>query len=234
MRTSTTDNHIRRSNGREKPRRRLPRLVKLLASAFTAVLVPVYWVSYGPSNFLWFSDIALLATVVALWTESRLLVSTQAVSVLALELLWNVDFFVGVTTGVFVTGLSAYMVDSQIPLFVRSLSLFHIWLPVVLVWMLWRLGYDRRAVVVQTLVAWAVLPVCYLATDPSKNINWVFGVGEQVPQPWMPPGAYFGLLMVGFPCVYFVTHFALSRLFSEPPPPRLESEPQLDQARMIH
>jgi hypothetical protein len=85
-------------------------------------------------------------------------------------------------------------------------------LPPLLIWMLHRLGYDRRALSVQTLLAWVVLPVSYVVTDRSANLNWVLGPGQ--PQSWMHPLLYLLLLMVGFPLVvYLPTHLALLRLF---------------------
>ncbi|MFN7133357.1 MAG: dTMP kinase, partial [Myxococcales bacterium] len=47
-------------------------------------------------------------------------------------------------------GLAGYMFDDQYPLWLRALSLFHLPLVAVLVWMLWRQGYDRRALWAQT------------------------------------------------------------------------------------
>ena len=41
----------------------IPLWVKLGYTLFVAVLVPIYLRHYGPANFLWFSDVALLATV---------------------------------------------------------------------------------------------------------------------------------------------------------------------------
>lgn len=55
----------------------VPLLVKILYTVGVSVVVPVYWYSYGPSNFLWFSDLALLLTVAALWLESPLLASRR-------------------------------------------------------------------------------------------------------------------------------------------------------------
>lgn len=46
-----------------------------------AVLIPVYWKTYGPTNFLYFCDIALIMTLFALWLESALLVSAAAVGI---------------------------------------------------------------------------------------------------------------------------------------------------------
>src|SRR5215813_6228467 len=91
---------------------------------FVRFLVPIYWRRYGPVNFLWFSNIALLVTMPALWLESPLLASMMAVAVTLPELAWNLDFFVRLTTGATFMGLSSYMFDRSIPLFIRALSLF--------------------------------------------------------------------------------------------------------------
>jgi len=70
---------------------RIPLWLKVVYTGFVAVLVPYYWRTYGPVNFLWFCDIALLVTLAALWLESPLLFSMQAV--LALVLLPICFFF---------------------------------------------------------------------------------------------------------------------------------------------
>jgi hypothetical protein len=190
--------------------------LKIGYSIFVAVLVPIYWSQYGPANFLWFSDIALLALVPALWLEDALLVSMMALSVLLLELVWNVDFWVRLATGKSLIGLSAYMFDPKIPLFIRALSLFHVALPILLVWLVYQMGYDRRAFLWQTLVAFIVLPISYVVTNPRENINWVYGFGEK-PQNILPPPLFVLLLMVGIPLViYLPTHLVLGRIFSKP------------------
>ncbi len=194
----------------------IPLWLKILYSLFVAVLVPAYWWYYGPANFLWFSDIALFLTLAALWSESPLLASMQAVSVVLLEVVWVTDFLVHLLTGANAVGLSRYMFKPEIPLFIRALSLFHVWLPVLLAWLVWRLGYDRRAWAAQSLLAVGVLLLCYSLTDPSDNINWVFGPGDK-PQRRLPSGLYLLLLMAFFAgCVYFPTHLLLRRLCASP------------------
>ena len=191
----------------------IPLWLKFSYTLFVCLVVPAYWVQYGPGNFLWFSDIALLTTVPALWLESSLLASMMALAVVLLELAWNIDFFVRLIAGISITGLSEYMFDSKIPLLIRAVSLFHIPLPILLVWMVYRLGYDSRAFVAQTLVACVVLPCSYLLTKPSENVNWVFGSGKK-PQTWMPAPLYVALLMVLFPLVvYLPSHLVFKRLF---------------------
>jgi hypothetical protein len=188
--------------------------LKIVYTLFVCVLVPVYWVHYGPGNFLWFSDIALFITAVALWLESSLLASMMALSVIVLESVWIVDFVVGLIAGSSLIGLSAYMFDSKIALSIRALSLFHIVLPGILVWLLYRFGYDTRALIAQTVLAWIVLPVSYFLTKPSENVNWVYGLGGG-PQKWLPAPLYLMLLMLAFPLVlYLPTHFLLKKIFS--------------------
>jgi hypothetical protein len=137
----------------------------------------------------------------------------MALSVLVLESVWIIDFIIGLISGSSVIGLSAYMFDSKISLPIRALSLFHIILPLVLVWLLYRLRYDTRALIAQTLLAWVVLPVSYFLTRPSENVNWVYGPGGE-PQKWMPAPLYLVLLMLAFPLVlYLPTHFVLKKIF---------------------
>jgi len=194
------------------PRRAFPVWLKLAYTGFVAVLVPFYVANYGPSNFLWFSDIALLTTVVALWRESRLLASTMAVGTLAFELVWNFGYIVRLLTGTDPTGIAEYMFDPTVGLFLRGLSLFHVVLPPLLLFMLHRLGYDGRALPLQTGLAWVVLPASYAVSDREANINWVFGPGGV--QTWMPEPLYLLALMAGFPLlVYLPTHLVLGRLF---------------------
>ena len=173
------------------------------------VIAVIYWRAYGPSNFLWLSDIALAFTLATLLTGNQLLASMAAVGVLALELAWTIDFLV---RGRFI-GIAAYMYDSKLPLYLRSLSLFHLALPPTLLFLLYRFGYDRRALIYQTLLTWVVLIVTYVATDPQKNINWVFGPGKK-PQRLLPPLLYLGLEMLIIPvCVFLPTHMLLKRYF---------------------
>ena len=192
----------------------LPLWVKIAYTIFLAVIVPAYWVKNGPANFLWFSDIALLATGAALWLESSLVASAMALAVFLPESLWNVSYFGRLLTAARVSSLADYMFDARKSRFMRGLSLLlHVVMPVTLVWMLARLGYDPRALVVQTALAWLVLPLTYAVTDPAKNINWVFGLGHP-PRRWFSPRVYLLVLMLGFPLVvYLPTHLLLRAIF---------------------
>ncbi len=191
----------------------IPIWLKIAHTLFVCLLVPIYWRQYGAANFLWFSDIALLVMVPALWLESPLLVSMMALAVVLPELAWNIDYFCRLTTGVSLIGLTNYMFDATIPAFVRGLSLFHVGLPLLLIWMLARLGYDRRALLWQTLVAIVVLPVSYFFSTPRENVNWVYGFGEK-PQTMVRAPLFVLFLMLMFPlAVYVPMHLLFDRVF---------------------
>ena len=191
----------------------IPLWLKISHTLFVCVLFPIYWKQYGPSNFLWFSDIALLITVPALWLESSLLTSMTALAVVLLDVAWNLDFFLRLITGKSVSGLSAYMFDSKISRIIRALSLFHIVFPILLLWMLSRLGYDRRALVAQTLLAWIILPASYLLTLRSENVNWVHGFGSESKR-WLPPRQHVIVLMLLVPLlIYLPSHLLLRFIF---------------------
>jgi len=193
-------------------------------SAFVAVVVPCYWVTYSPWNFLYFCDVALLVTAVALWIESPLLISMQAVAITAPQMLWVVDLLCRLIFGVQVTGVTSYMFDSNIPLFLRGLSLFHGWLPFLLLWLLSRLGYDGRAFSIQTVVSVLILLVSYLfapAPPPSAshpnwavNINYVYGFDDKHPQTMVAPWIWL-VFIITFNIVvfYLPTHLLLRRVF---------------------
>jgi len=209
-----------------KDRPRIPLWVKLVYTAFVAVMVPFYWREYGPTNFLYFCDVAVLMALPALWLESPLLASMPAVGILMPQALWVADFLGGLV-GHFVTGMTKYMFDPGIWWFARGLSFFHFWLPFFLVWIIWRLGYDRRALVRWVLLAWTLMLVGYFLmpappAPPSNpnlpvNINYVYGPNDAGPQHWMPPLTWLALLMCGMPLVVYVpTHFALAKAFARP------------------
>lgn len=192
----------------------IPLWIKLVYTIVVVVIVAVYAFKYPPSNFLWFSDIALLTTVPALWFENSLLAGMMTLAVLLPEVLWNVGFFGRLLTGRRIGGLADYMFDPVKPLYLRALSLFHVFLPVLLLWMVAKLGYDGDALIAATILAWIVFPLTYWLADPGgENVNWVRGLGPE-PQKQLPPLAYLAVLMIAVPAfIYLPTHFVLRALF---------------------
>ncbi len=194
---------------------------KLAYTAFMAVLVPFYWYNYGPTNFLYFCDVALFLTLVGMWTESPLLIGMPAVGILLPQALWVVDF-VSNLLGAPMTGLTDYMFNEANPLFNRSLSLFHGWLPFWLLWLVLRVGYDRRSFAMWVGTAWLLITVCYAFMPPPPlnpddpntpvNINYVYGFDDNAAQTWMPELVWVGVWMALQPLVLVgPTHVLLRR-----------------------
>lgn len=209
------------SSPRSTPRRRVPLWLKLGYTAFLAVMIPVYWINYGPTNFLYFCDVALLLTLAGVWTGSALLVSLPAVGILLPQTLWCADFAVHLLGGR-ITGMTDYMFDPTRSRFLRGLSLFHGWLPILLFLLVRRLGYDRRAFlgwtalsVVLCLVAYFFLPAAgAVLTNPHapRNINYVFGLDDAAPQHLLPPPVFLvGWLATLTGLVFAPTHLLLKK-----------------------
>ena len=190
----------------------IPLWFKLLYTAGVVALVAIYWVRYSPVNFLWFSDIALIVAVPARWLDRAWLAGVLNVAVLVPEILWNVDYAGRLILRRRITGLTEYMFDERIPRWLRALSLFHVPLPFVLVWMLFAYGYVDSAFWGAVGMALAVLPLSYLLGPPDKNINWVYGPARL--QTTFHPWVYLALLAAGFVVVIFLpTHLVLRSLF---------------------
>ena len=194
----------------------IPIWLKLAYTALAAGVLIAYWFRYGPANYLWFSDVALLLLVPALWLESTLLVSVVAVGTLALELFWNVDFLARLLFGQRSRGLTGYMFDARLPLWQRGLSLYHVVVPALTFWLLFALGYDTRALPAMFALGWIVLAASWRFTDPGRNINWVHGFGGGPRSARAPVGRLLALMLAFSLLVWLPTHGLLTWLFAVP------------------
>lgn len=205
---------------------KLPLALKLAFTAFLAVMVPVYYVNYGPTNFLYFCDISLLLCLISIWTERALPASMAAVGILLPQVFWCLDFL-GELLGVRLVGMTGYMFDANRSLFLRGLSFFHGWLPFLLLFLVKRLRYDPRALWAWTGLAWGLCLVAYcllpaagtVLPDPKipVNINYVFGFDDAHAQTWLSGPVYLLVWMLGlFVGCYLPTHLVLRKLFGVP------------------
>jgi hypothetical protein len=100
------------------------------------------------------------------------------------------------------------MFDPHLSLAIRLLSLFHVVTPPLLLWAIWRLGYDRRGWKLQTLTAWIVIPINYF-WRPEQDVNWARGLFFHE-QRSVPGWVYLASYLIVVPlCVYFPTHLCL-------------------------
>ena len=189
---------------------RVPLWLKIAWTVWVAIWAPVYWRHYGAQNLLYFCDLGNILLAVALWSESALLFSWQATGLLFFQSLFIIDFAGALLTGSHVIGGTEYMFDSNIPLWIRCLSLFHLITPALLLWAVWRLGYDPRGWKLQTLTTWVVVPVNYF-WRPAYDVNFARGLFNRE-QHVVPGFVYLLAYLVIVPLVvYWPTHCVLQR-----------------------
>lgn len=198
--------------------RGIPLWIKIAALVWVAAWLPIYAVYYPWANFLHLSDIAILLTTIGLWTSSSLLISSQAVSVLIGETLWCVDVLWTVASGHHLIGGTQYMWDSHYPLWLRLMSLYHFVLPVLLVWAVARLGYNRRGLRLQAIIGAAALVGGRLWGGVKHNVNFAFR-DPIFHRSWGPAPVHLLMMYAGMIIlVYLPTHWLLAGLFDRPGP----------------
>ena len=188
------------------------KLLKWLYTAFMIFYLPIFWLGYGPQNFLWLSSILLIITYTATLLESPFLASIAALSGLFYELLWILDFLytlIALPAGL-PLGFTAYVFDPNLSILLKALALYHLVLPPLLLFLIFRLGYDKRAWPYSLILLWSVFFASWLFTDPALNINLVFSYAEyNLPIAGLP---FQLLLCLVSLCVVLGTHFVLRTL----------------------
>jgi hypothetical protein len=212
-----TPSHERMKEGTLMARAPLiPLWAKLAYTAFMALLIPIYLKNYGPTNFLYFCDVAAFMTLAGIWLESSLLLSAALIGIFIPQMIWVVDFCT-MLVGIRSEGMTGYMFKP--PFFLRFLSFFHFWLPFLLVWLVWRVGYDKRGIFLWSAIMWALITICYVWMPPTSrekdpvtgaqlrdpnipvNINYVYNIlSDDEPQRWMDPDLYVAVYMVILVC----------------------------------
>lgn len=190
---------------------RVPLWLKIGWTVWLAVWAPLYLRQYGAQNFLYFCDLGNILVGVALWLESPLIFSWVACGLLLFQSLYTIDLAGALLTGHHGIGGTEYMFDPGLQLGIRLLSLFHVAMPPLLLWAIWRMGYDSRGWKLQTLMLWIVLPINFL-WRPEKDVNWARGMffhQQHLIAPWI----YLLVYAITVPaCVYWLTHLLLARL----------------------
>ena len=194
---------------------RFPR-IGWLGALWLLVYLPTYHSAYGAFNFLFLCNIGVILTAIGLIVRSRLLLSSQAVAAPVIAVVWAVDAVWKLATGDFLYGGTEYLWDSAYPLFARLLSLYHIAWPLLLWWVLRRIGYDPRGWPLQAGIAALAILAGRLLVPAADNVNFA----------WIDP--FFGRQLGPTPLhllicwgllsgiAYGATHWGLRRMFPDP------------------
>jgi hypothetical protein len=177
-----------------------------------AVWFPTYAAFWGFGNFVQLCDLAVFLTVASVWTGSALLLSSQAVGSLVINFIWVLDVASRLVTGHHLIGGTEYMWDARYPLWVRLLSLYHVAVPVVLLWAVRRKGYDPRGWLLQAAISVPVLIVSRLL-DPARNLNFAH-VDPILHISFRPAPLHLAIILFSLIAViYWPTHQILLRAF---------------------
>jgi len=186
--------------------------LRWVAIAWLAVYVPAYASAYGWANFVFLCNLGVFVLAAGLWSGSPLLISSQAIGMLVVDVVWTADLLSRLVTETHWIGGTEYMWDPRWPLFTRLLSLYHAATPLLVVHGLRRVGYDPRAYWLQSALAVAGVLVGRLL-GPEANVNGAFR-DPMFQRAWGPPvvhlAAVAGTLVLA---VYPLTNLALSRIF---------------------
>ena len=184
---------------------RIPLWIKLVWTACVIAWIPWYWGQYGLQNFLFFCDLGNLFVLAGLWLESPLIFSSQASGLLFFQTLFTIDLASALVSGRHWIGGTEFMFDQNVPAVIRLLSLFHVVMPPLLLWAIWRLGYDRRGWKYQTLITWSVVPINFF-WRPEYDVNWARGPFFRE-QHAVPAAIYLLAYLIVVPAtVYYPTH----------------------------
>jgi hypothetical protein len=190
--------------------------VEWIGLVWLLVYLPVYQSAYGLRNFLFLCNIGVILTAIGLIARSRLLISSQAIAAPVIALAWAIDMAWKFATGDFLYGATSYMWDPAFPLFARLLSLYHVAWPLLLWWLLRRIGYDPRGWPLQAAIAALAMIAGRWLAPAAENINFAWADpfwGRQLGPAPMHLLICWGVLSV---VAYGATHTLLRRAFPRP------------------
>lgn len=192
-----------------------PTWMRCIAFVWFALWFSMYWRTWGAANFIHLCDVAVILTCIGMWTSSAVLISSQAVGAFIVDIVWAADAASRIFLRHALFPGNEYLTDPRYPLWIRSLTVFHVVMPLLLLWGVYLMGYDGRGWTLQCAIA---LPIFILArfTSPSSNIDFAFS-DPFFHRAWGPAPTHIlviWLFMVII--VYWPTHLLLKRCFRPP------------------
>lgn len=186
------------------------RLVAVVFSMFFVVWVVVYGVVFGASIFLWLCCLCNILLLWVVWSKENRLLSVVAVLMLGVQGCYGIDFIGHLTLGRGPWGVTDYVFDERRALGVRLLSMYHLAVPVLLLWLLSKRGYWTGAWLPAVTLFGGVFfaSLLWVVGHPEPlaredQINFVLGLSGE--SPWA--------VALGFPLVFVIpTSLVLSAM----------------------
>jgi hypothetical protein len=149
--------------------------LRIFIQLFSLLQLSSFYYFYESSFILWACCIGLYLTTFALTFKNRLAMSIAFIGCSLSCSLWMVDSLGQFTLDKFVFGFRAsYLFFNEVPFWFRSLSLYHVLMPVVWIYYLKKWGYEPKAFCNCVILFCTELIIIYFLSDPLDNINWVF------------------------------------------------------------
>jgi hypothetical protein len=190
--------------------------VKIAVAVWVAVWLPSYLIVYGWRDLAHLSDIGIALVAIGVWSSNRLLLSSQAVGLVLPSVIWCVDVVWAVASGRHLIEGIGYLWSGQYPLWVRLLSFYHVPLPVLLVWCVARLRYDRRGLPLEGAIGAVALVAARRWCPETKNINFAFR-DPLFNRSWGPAPLHLVVIFAGmFVLLFLPVHWALAKAFDRP------------------
>lgn len=186
-----------------------------LVLVWLLVYIPVYATSYGFWHFMQLCNLGVLISCMGFLLRNAFLISSQAIATPVIALFWLADFLSQCITGHFIHGGTAYMWNGEIPLITRLLSLYHLFLPVLLISWLAKNGYEKNSWKLQAAIAVSALLLGLFIAPSVENLNYVYhwpGGRILYGQPILHAMLSLSILLV---FVYWPTHRVLLLAFSK-------------------
>lgn len=175
--------------------------------------VPVVLVTQGPQNFWWLCNLAQFILLYSVWTSNRLLISSQAGTIVVVGAAWTVDLVAALISGSSPFGITTYMFNEQLSAALRVTSTYHVWLPVFVLWLCRRQGYDDRGFWLQCVIGTVAILGSWVFGDAARNLNYTiapFGIQ----QTWLPQALYIPVLCAGTALLLYLPGHFITRTFA--------------------
>lgn len=175
--------------------------------------IATYWMLMGvPVHLLWLCDLGLLLTGIGFLLRSSVLLTSQFIGGFLVQLIWSLDFLPRLLFGMKIFGWTGYMFSPTHSAIAKFLSLFHLFLPVLLLYGVIKYGYAKTGLRLQVIITVPLYILSYLLTNSADNTNWVLGPFWKA-QGALPPLIYLALWMILTFLMYGIFDFVSRRFY---------------------
>lgn len=150
-------------------------LIKLKVILWAIILFLYSTINYGLVTNLWLCQFSLIITAVGLILNNPLLISISTISIFGIHLIWILDFLTVIFNlpGIKVT---SFIFDSSTSTSNRILQMYHIWHPIILLFLTLKYGYDKRAFKYWGILCVTILFISFfIFNDRNLNVNFAYG-----------------------------------------------------------